>query len=210
MSDELVLLCPCWDIMEAQSLRASFEARGVRVHIEGEHHRSMLGMFGSAIELRLMVPASHLALARELARELIPDLAGDDEDEEDEPAGFDTSPARRPPAEDLLDHPNDETEAEDDDEDDEERPRPKSVRLATLMAFTGLSCGFIHIYAGRTNAGLILLFAYAFGLFVLLGGNLGGSVVMGLVWLFDVAQGIALVKEHNRKLDALEKSDAPD
>ena len=79
MADELVSLCECWDIFEAQAIRASFEARGVFAHIDGEHHRGVMPVLGSAVALRIMVKSSQLDLARELAAEIIPGLGHDDE-----------------------------------------------------------------------------------------------------------------------------------
>lgn len=202
MPDELVPLCQCWDMVEAHSIRASFEARGVRAHIDGEHHRSMLGMFGAAIELRIMVPASQLAVARELAAEIIPDLAPDEDDEDEEPLGSDISPARRPPAEDLVDYPDEPSDDEDDDDEDEERPLKKSIRLAKILFSSGLAIGTIHIYADRLNQGLVLLFAAALGLALVLGGEPWGLLLIVTVWVLDAGYGIPLLREHNRKLEA--------
>jgi hypothetical protein len=183
MPDELVPLCQCWDVVEAHSLRASFEARGVRAQVDGEHHRSMFGMVGAGSELRIMVPASQLARAQEIAGELIPDFAPEDADEDD--------------AED------DEDDADEGDaEDDAERPEKKSIPLAMMLFRTGMAIGIIHMYADRFYQGLVLLLAAALGLALILGGEPWGMVLIAAVWFIDRWHGIHLLHEHNRELEA--------
>ncbi|EDM78524.1 hypothetical protein PPSIR1_33454 [Plesiocystis pacifica SIR-1] len=75
MRDEPAFLCSCTTLGEATALRASLQARGLWVFIEGEHQGGVPAM-GWAPELRVMVRASQLARARELAREIMVGLPG--------------------------------------------------------------------------------------------------------------------------------------
>jgi hypothetical protein len=104
---DLVHLTTASSQTEAGALRAYLEAHGIYVHVQGEHHSSLLGPLGPfAIELRILVPEPDAASARELleayyAAEPVDDevalSAADPEDGEDEviaPApGPSTSPA---------------------------------------------------------------------------------------------------------------------
>lgn len=121
VSDELVPLCVCADLNQAQAIRASLEARGVPTLIDGEHQRNILGMFGTVVVLRIMIPRSQLRLGYELALEIIPDLPPLELDDEDDDAYVgEPMPLRRPLPEDLQPPDDPEDEHEQDDEDDED------------------------------------------------------------------------------------------
>ncbi|PRQ06287.1 putative signal transducing protein [Enhygromyxa salina] len=120
MQDALVPLCRCSGLIQAQAIRGSLEARGVPTLIDGEHQHNVLGMFGSMIDLRIMVPRSQLRLAYELAREVIPDLPEPEFDEDLELArGLESPPHRRAMPEDLVPYPDEDDEGQDDDDDDD-------------------------------------------------------------------------------------------
>ena len=214
MPDELVSICECRDVIEAHAIRASFEARGLFVHIDGEHHRSMLGgMLGSAVALRIMVRSSQLPLARALAAEIIPDLFRPEEDDEDEEQlGGEYSPLRRPPAEDLVAYRDDDDENEEDGEEDEEEeddedeeepadPVKKSLVIPLVMLGLGLSVGTIHLYAEHRSQGLALMFAAGFGFLAMVSGMRWGVGLVALVWLVDAGHGIYLLRRRNREID---------
>jgi hypothetical protein len=198
MADELVPLCQCWDLAEAHVIRASLEARGIEVLIEGEHHRGMMGMFAAAVKLRVLVPASQLELARELASDLIPDLAGAPIEGGPE-LGEGLSPARRPPAEDLVDY-RDDDELEEPEPDEPMGPRKKSLAVAALLACIGLAIGLLHIYAGEEKLGGLLFLIACAGFGLLIAGQPVGSLLLFGVWLFDIIRGFILLSRYNATL----------
>gem|GEM_PF-5808982 len=64
--DDLVFLVGAGDLNEAAILRGYLEHHGIYVYVQGEEHRSMLGMLGAYVELRLMVPAASVEDAKEV------------------------------------------------------------------------------------------------------------------------------------------------
>lgn len=62
------LLTTCGDESEAALVRGLLEANGIPCIVQGEQHRSMLGVAGSFIELRVMVPANELERAHALLK----------------------------------------------------------------------------------------------------------------------------------------------
>ncbi|RKH61326.1 putative signal transducing protein [Corallococcus aberystwythensis] len=62
------LLTTCGDASEAALVRSLLEADNIPCIIQGEQHRSMLGVAGAYIELRVLVPARELEHARELLK----------------------------------------------------------------------------------------------------------------------------------------------
>lgn len=206
VADELVVLCPCWDLAEAQAIRASLAARGVRVLIDGEHQRGILGMMGAAVTLRVMVPRSQLALARELASEIIPDLASHEVLDDDEALlAQPSSPARRalPDPIEVVDRVDEDDEDEDEEGDVDERDelKPKSLAVALVVAALGFAVGTLHMYAGESRTGFGLLGLAGVALVLILLGNPMGNVVLLIVWAVDVGRGIVLIRRHNAKLD---------
>lgn len=199
MPDELVSLCECWDLFEAQAIRASFQARGVFVHVDGEHHRSMIGNV-SAVALRIMVRSSQLDLARELASEIIPDLARPEDDDDEQP-GAEHSPLRRPPAEDLVAYRDDDDAVADDDDEDDMPTRPaKKIAVALVVLGLGLAIGTIHFYAERPTQGLGLLAIAGFAFVALVGGQPWALPLLALVWIVDAVHGIHLLRAYNREI----------
>jgi hypothetical protein len=205
VADELVSLCECRDIVEAQMIRASFAARGVFAHIDGEHHRSIMGPAISVIALRIMVRSSQLDLARELAREIIPDLAMPDQDEDDEQPGAEHSPLRRPPAEDLVAYRDDEDVAARQDEDEPYLPRKKSIVVALVVFCLGFAVGTLHFYAERPSQGFALLAVTVFAIVTIILGQPLGMSLLAMVWIVDAGHGIWLLRQHNRAIEELAK-----
>jgi hypothetical protein len=204
VTDELVPLCQCLDLAQAQMIRGSLAARGVPALVDGEHQRGVLGMLGTAIELRVMVPRSQLNLARELASELIPDLAvGDEVDEDEAVLSQPMSPSRRQLAEDLeADEEGEGQPDEDEDEDETPTPRRKSIGVALVLGVMCLSLGLVHVYAGEPRVGGILLVAAAFGFGAMLTGEPLGALILASVWVFDLGRGIILIRRYNAAIDA--------
>ena len=179
MSYALVPLCYCAHLLDAQAIRASCEALGIPTRIDGEHQRSVLGMFGAPIELRIMVPRSQLRLAYQLAVEIIPDLPEPEYDDEDgELDHREPLPLRRALPEDLVPYPDEpladgedadddalaEAEDEDEDEDDLAELRHRRSLFGPRVGFGfGLLTGVTAMAAGRVGYGLFLV-AVALGL----------------------------------------------
>jgi len=69
---EWVTLVECNDVGELHALRAALEAHGVPCQIQGEHTHGILGSFhGSMVRSRVMVPRPGLAVARQLAEDIV-------------------------------------------------------------------------------------------------------------------------------------------
>ncbi len=64
----LVPLLSCASVEEAATLKGVLDSHGVPCVIQGEHHRSLLGMLGPYVEVRLLVPAGHEEAALRLIR----------------------------------------------------------------------------------------------------------------------------------------------
>ena len=61
MSDEkrgeMVIVANVGDVAEGQIYKGILETAGIPCFLQGENHRSLLGVLGAYIELNLMVPA---------------------------------------------------------------------------------------------------------------------------------------------------------
>jgi hypothetical protein len=134
---DLVPLTRCGNNIEASSLRSLLESNGIFCYVQGEQHRSMLGMLGAYIELQLMVRRADLEQARELVESFHEALPSDDEPEADP----EELPAAQP-------------------------GRPKSMGVAVLVAL-GLTFGCAHFYLGRVAWGVILAVTEGIGIFIL-------------------------------------------
>ena len=66
--DDFVKVCSAGDNAEASIIRGYLEEVGITVYIQGENHRSMLGMVGAYIELNVLVPSSDFEEASEMMR----------------------------------------------------------------------------------------------------------------------------------------------
>ena len=66
MSDKMVLLIKCVDMGQAMVCRSLLEDKGIPVYLQGENHRALLGLVGSFIELRILVPEENLAEAKRI------------------------------------------------------------------------------------------------------------------------------------------------
>lgn len=201
MTDEFVPLCNCRDLPQAELIRGSLVARGVPTFIDGAHQRGVLGMVGAMIDLRVMVLRSKLPLARELAAELIPDLAGGEAlDEAEALLEQPMSPSRRLPPE-VLDEPPSDLD-DDADEDEAPLPRRKSIGVALMVGMMGLSFGLLHVYMGKPRTALSLFLIAVLGFGAMLKGDPEAGVLVAAVWLFDFVRGIVLIRRHNATIDA--------
>jgi hypothetical protein len=153
---DLVKVASCGDTVEAGMLRALLEDQGVFCYVQGENHRSMLGMVGSYIDINLLVPAD----AAEQARELIEDF--------------------RSEAEPVLD--DDEqmvVPAEPDGLVDMDRPGRHADKKATvalgLSVLFGLGTG--HFYVRAPVRGFLLLAAQIAGIVIVGTAPIAGAVL---------------------------------
>ena len=64
----LVPLLSCDSVEEAATYKGVLEAHGVPCVVQGGHHRSLLGMLGAYVEVRLLVPAGREDEALRLLR----------------------------------------------------------------------------------------------------------------------------------------------
>jgi hypothetical protein len=139
---DLEFLVEVGDNAQASLLRAYLEQHGVHVYVQGENHRSMLGMVGAYIALRLMVPSTQVELARQLLDEY--------EDFEPEEAPDFRGPFR---------------DSGDEDEDDELVPKVdaeliRKIRLAAVL----FPVGGGHLRAGAPLRALVLAALVGLGL----------------------------------------------
>jgi hypothetical protein len=63
---DMVRVASAHDNAEASIYRSYLEQYGIQVYVQGEHHRSMLGMVGTYIGLNILVPRHQEDEAREL------------------------------------------------------------------------------------------------------------------------------------------------
>lgn len=188
MSDELVTVCTCSDMVQAQAIRGSLEARGVPVLVDGEHQRNVLGMLGTVVDLRIMVPRSQLRLAHTLALEIIEDLPPLElDDDEGGQLGREDSPLRRAlPGE--LDPPDDEYEYDDEYEDDEDEEDDEDAldevedqaQLAEMRA--GYTLMWRRLIVAGWTAMALMAFVFTGSIRALLSlGILAALVVLGVL-----------------------------
>ena len=64
----LVPLLTCGSVEEAATYKGVLDAHGIPCVIQGEHHRSLLGMLGPYVEVRLLVPEGQEPAAFRLLR----------------------------------------------------------------------------------------------------------------------------------------------
>lgn len=192
--DAFDLVCTCRNLAEVEAVRASLEAHGIPVRVDGIHLQGMLGALpGAAIQPRVMVPAPALGLARRLAADIVGPLEG---------AEIDDDPGTGSPLRRAAD--DDETIAPEDDEDDDvPAPRRKAVAVVVLLAAMGLAFGLAHVYVGMTRRGVALLVVAALALVAFLAGQPLGVVVLACVWITDVIGGLIGVIGWNRRVARL-------
>jgi hypothetical protein len=142
VSEELVFLAEVGDNSEAAILRGYLEDHGIFCYVQGENHRSMLGMVGTYISLRLMVPSAKL----EEAQGLLEAFYAED------PEG-DAGPEFRGPFRDG--------DQEDEEEDSLDHAHlAQKIRRARSMALL-FPFGGGHLTAGAPVRGLVLAAAVA-------------------------------------------------
>lgn len=171
----LVSLVKAETEVDARALCAHLGAHGVEAVIQGEHHRSMLGVLGAYIEPALLVKASELEQARRLVEEYRA-AARAEEDPELEAELAREAEGAAVEAEDLGIKPRPQEAL---------RRSPKRAGVAILLALVpGLGCG--HFYAGATFRGALLLLAELAGLALGAAGEPAGAILLGGAMLVDL------------------------
>ena len=190
---EWVTLVECNDVGELHALRAALEAHGVPCQIQGEHTHGILGSFhGSMVRSRVMVPRPGLAVARQLAEDIVGPF---DERPPTDEAAPDELPFRR----------SAEAAAADDEDEAAERAapaRPKSYARLILVACLIVApfFGLAHVYAGQNARAGMLMVLSLFSLPFALGGATWAMVVLAGVWVGDLVGGAFGIAAHNRRL----------
>jgi hypothetical protein len=90
---DLVLLKTCGDPAEAAALRSLLEANDIHCTIQGEQHRSMLGVMGGYIDVNVLVAERDLEKARALLQETETETPEQGSPERTAPANPDTEEA---------------------------------------------------------------------------------------------------------------------
>ncbi|MBL4634636.1 MAG: DUF2007 domain-containing protein [Kofleriaceae bacterium] len=168
---DFVKLCSARDSAEASFLRSYLESEGITVYIQGENHRSMLGMVGAFIELNVLVASS---------------------DYEEANAMMQAFGEAQPDDEGGLEGPYRDDFSEEDEEDDDElqaaiEKRTKEVQnMAILVPFGGA-----HFAAGAPVRGLVLAGLSALGIAGIL---TGGSALSLLLVLTSILMDRSTVK----------------
>lgn len=90
---DLVLLKTCGDPAEAAALRSLLDANDIHCTVQGEQHRSMLGVMGGYIDVNVLVAERDLERARELLQEIETGTPDGGTPERSAPASPDTEEA---------------------------------------------------------------------------------------------------------------------
>jgi hypothetical protein len=143
--DELVAVAECGTNVEASMLRGALDAAGIFCHVQGENHRSLIGVgtFSPLVELRLMVRRRDAGAARALVDDFRAESAKALE-EEAAPAGASSLPRAKV-----------------------ESPDRKRARL--LAIFPGFGAG--HHSVGAHALGMAFTAASAYAFYALVTGQ---------------------------------------
>lgn len=188
MSDDRqwLVLCECNNTAELHVLRATLEAHGLPCQVQGEHTHSVLGPIHGAISRpRVLVPRGGIALARELAADIVGpfDSAAPSQDEMDR-----GSPYRGEPKPHQDSRPG---------VDATQTRKSFGVLVLGLFLVFPPFLGLTHLYAGRRVTAGILASASV----VLVAS--GSNPWLALVWIVDVVGGGLAIASHNRQVRAL-------
>lgn len=166
---EFVPLTTCRDDAEVIGIRSVLEAEGIRVFVQGEHHRAVTGrLFGAMVELRVFVQRADLENARELLEEV-------EYAEHLPPDNVEADPKDRSLQRFLEEH--DEASEPLVEPDLPKNLSPRRSWVAVLIALF-VPFGIAHLYARRPGRALVL--------FVLLVMTFALKFTFANVWLVRV------------------------
>lgn len=120
------------DNLEADLIRDTLEQAGIYCFVQGEQHRSMLGVLGSYVEMGILVPEGQSDQASEMVEDLLKQIQALPPEFKDE----DEKQAYEPPP----------------------KFRPKSRRVAFVLGLVVPGTG--SCYAGRPEIGSWIVAAY--------------------------------------------------
>jgi|GEM_PF-1859136 len=187
--EEFVPLTTCRDDAEVIGVRSLLESEGIRVFVQGEHHRAVTGqMFGAMVELRVHVPRKDLDEARELLEEI-------EYAEHLPPEKTDADPKDRSLQRFLEEH--DEESAPLVEPDLPKNLSPRRPWVAVVIALF-IPLGLAHLYARRPGRALIL--------FVLLVTTFAMKFTFANVWVvrlvlmgLDAFGAVHAIKQDRKK-----------
>jgi len=180
-----VLLCECDNLAEVQMLRATLEAHGCPCQVRGEHTYGVLGpAHGAVVRPRILVPRGALAVARELAEDIV--------------GPFDVAPSAddAPPGSPYRDEA---PVATANEASDPSAPATKSYGILILSMFLLVPPLFAatHLYAGRRRT------AWALALLSLIAIASLSWKMLAVVWVLDLVGGTRAIRTHNHETLAL-------
>ncbi len=168
---DFVKLCSASNNAEASFLRSYLESEGITVYIQGENHRSMLGMVGAYIELNVLVASSDFEEASAMMQAF-------EESQPDDAGG--------------LEGPYRDDFSEEDEEDTEELQAAILQRTSEVQRIGMLvPLGGAHFAAGAPVRGLVLAALSALGIAGIL---TGGSALSLLLVLTSILMDRSTVK----------------
>lgn len=173
--EDLVFLVGAGDLNEAAILRGYLEHHGIYVYVQGEEHRSMLGMLGAYVELRLMVPGASVDDAKQVLELFY--------SEQEDASGPEFRGAFR-------DEHHDEEEEDKYDEDVVDKTRLKHAVRRARLAGLMFPLGGAHFAAKAPIRGLMLAALSIAGVVLFVQGK---PMMIGL-WVLSVAYDLMSVR----------------
>jgi hypothetical protein len=168
--EELVQLCTTGTTAEGELLRSALAANGVDVRVTRADERESLGILAVDRGMKLLVRAEQFERAREVHDDYYAPVEGEEH---------------------ALD-------ADDGEQPGALAPVFKEYRVAFIVAF-GLAWGFLHIYAGRTQTGRLLVTTSLVLLVLLIAGSPLG-LLLPYVYFADLIGGIFWIWHYNRRV----------
>lgn len=178
MSDprDLIAVARCHDPTEALLLRGFLEQEGIFCHIEGETHRQMLGVLGSYIEPRLLVPVAEARRASALIAEFRQTALVDEQQDPTQPPAFTAAlPEQDGPYRGLAPVAG-------------PASSPSPGRALTIGLLVGFGRG--HAYAGARWRARLLALADAGTIAAMVAGLASLPFGLGLIGLLHLCDGV--------------------
>lgn len=175
---ELVRVASSGNNEEASILRSYLEHHGIHVYVQGENHRSMLGMVGAFIDLNIMVPRHDAENACRLLEEF---HAAEVEDD-----GLETRGPFR-----------DQDEPADDEDDKAYAQKVEIRRIVRGARLIGLFLPFgtVHVAAGARALGVVFILLSVAGIVL----GFGRYQALGVLWPLALVLDFALVPRAVRR-----------
>lgn len=205
-AEPFVLLCESADALEADLIRSTLEAKGIRVWVFDAGMNGVLGPInGVLVRPRIQVMEKDLPLAAKLVEPIVGplDALGEDGDMDstwDDPM--------RPMPEDPGEA-SDDADADPDDLAPMITPKKIGVPLVLSISAGLVVMGLSHLYARKRTLAGVLFFATAIGWALLMWGQPIGLAVLAAAWVFDLVGGIRSVREYNEAAEMMARLRGP-